>query len=69
MLYLFTDGIPDQLGGPDDSKFSLRRLTDRLASLSHADLDTQMYDIEKDIELWMGQNAQLDDITLLGVRI
>jgi len=69
MLYLFTDGIPDQLGGTDFSKFSLRRLTDRLADVSRNDLESQMYDIEKNIELWMGQNAQLDDITLLGVRI
>ena len=69
MLYLFTDGIQDQLGGPDDSKFSLKRLTDRLAALSSLDLEKQMYDIERDIELWMGDTAQLDDITLLGVRI
>jgi serine phosphatase RsbU (regulator of sigma subunit) len=69
MLYLFTDGIPDQLGGADFCKYSLRRLTDRLAALSSSDLDKQMYDIERDIELWMGDTAQLDDITLLGVRI
>ena len=69
MLYLFTDGIPDQLGGPDFCKYSLRRLTDRLTALSSCDLDKQMYDIERDIELWMGDKAQLDDITLLGVRI
>jgi serine phosphatase RsbU (regulator of sigma subunit) len=49
MLYLFTDGIQDQLGGPDDSKFSLKRLTDRLATLSSLDLEKQMYDIERDI--------------------
>jgi serine phosphatase RsbU (regulator of sigma subunit) len=69
MLYLFTDGIPDQLGGADFCKYSLRRLTDRLAALSSSDLDKQMYDIERDIELWMGDKVQLDDITLLGVRI
>ena len=69
MLYLFSDGIQDQIGGPDFSKFSLKRLTDRLAELSGDSLEKQMYDIEKDIELWMGQSAQLDDITLLGVRI
>ena len=69
MLYLFTDGIPDQLGGADFCKYSLRRLTDRLAALSSSDLNKQMYDIERDIELWMGDKAQLDDITLLGVRI
>ena len=69
MLYLFTDGIPDQLGGADFCKYSLRRLTDRLTALSSCDLDKQMYDIERDIELWMGDKAQLDDITLLGVRI
>ncbi len=69
MLYLFTDGIPDQLGGADFNKYSLRRLISRLAMNCDNGLDKQMYDIEKDIELWMGQNAQLDDITLLGVRI
>jgi serine phosphatase RsbU (regulator of sigma subunit) len=69
MLYLFSDGIQDQIGGPDFSKFSLKRLTDRLAELSGDSLEKQMYDIERDIELWMGDTAQLDDITLLGVRI
>jgi hypothetical protein len=28
-----------------------------------------MYEVERDTELWMGDTAQLDDITLLGVRI
>jgi ABC-type sugar transport system substrate-binding protein len=69
MLYLFTDGIPDQLGGADFNKYSLRRLISHLAMNCDNGLDKQMYDIEKDIELWMGQNAQLDDITLLRIRI
>lgn len=69
MLYLFSDGIQDQLGGPDDCKYSLKRLIDHLTALSGSDLEKQMYEIERDIELWMGDNAQLDDITLLGVRI
>ena len=69
MLYLFTDGIQDQLGGSDLSKFSLKRLTDLLEDMSQLPADKQMFEIEKKVELWMGDNAQLDDITLLGVRI
>ena len=69
MLYLFTDGIQDQLGGPELSKFSLKRLTDLLELMSQLPAVQQMYEIEKKVELWMGNNLQLDDITLLGVRI
>ncbi len=69
MLYLYTDGIQDQLRGTDDSKFSLKRLIEHLENMSGMSLSKQMFEMEKDIELWMGQKIQLDDMTLLGVRL
>ena len=69
MIYLFSDGIQDQVGGSDFSKYSLKRLIDLFTTLYNSPVEKQMFEIEKNVELWMGQVAQLDDITLLGVRI
>jgi serine phosphatase RsbU (regulator of sigma subunit) len=68
-LFLFSDGIQDQIGGVDGSKYTLKRLIDKLCDVCTLDIEKQEFEMEKDIELWMGDYVQLDDITLLGIRI
>jgi serine phosphatase RsbU (regulator of sigma subunit) len=69
MLYLFTDGYPDQFGGDDDRKLSHRRFREDLMSVHHLDVDAQKKLLEDNLAMWMGDGKQTDDICVIGIRI
>ncbi len=69
MVYALTDGMPDQFGGPKGKKFMYKKLKELLISISQNPMQQQKQRIEKEIIEWMGDNEQVDDITLIGVRI
>lgn len=69
MVYALTDGMPDQFGGPKGKKFMYKKLKELLISISTLPLNEQRLRIEKEIMDWMGDNEQVDDITLIGVRV
>ncbi len=68
-LYTFSDGIPDQFGGPKDKKFLTKRLKALL--LEHADLSMQEQKEKVDLAMkeWMQNSVQIDDMLLIGVQI
>jgi PAS domain S-box-containing protein len=68
-LYLFTDGFVDQFGGPEMKKFGSARLKKLIEENHHEKMSVQraMFNIVwKD---WMGDDEQIDDVTLIGIRI
>ncbi len=69
MLYMFTDGFPDQFGGPYDKKYYYKRFKKFLMSISHLPADEQINLLEKEFENWRGNNPQIDDVTILGLRV
>ncbi|MBI2968419.1 MAG: tetratricopeptide repeat protein [Bacteroidetes bacterium] len=69
MLYLFTDGYEDQLGGEKQKKFKSSRLKELLISISGKPLDTQNNILEKTLLEWRGSGEQTDDVTAIGIRI
>jgi len=77
MVYLHTDGIVDQIGGPDYKKISGSRLRKLLLRISHETAEIQHHAIEQEIIEWMNFSDQttgspcdqIDDICILGVRI
>jgi|GEM_PF-1453872 len=69
IFYLLTDGYEDQFGGDNKTKFSSRRLKNLLFSISHLSLSEQLTILEKTHDNWKGSNDQLDDMTILGVKI
>ena len=68
-FYLFTDGIIDQFGGPDNKKFMNWRLKHQLNIMQPHDMEDQQFHLEAEIAAWKGKNEQTDDILILGVRI
>jgi serine phosphatase RsbU (regulator of sigma subunit) len=69
---LLSDGYQDQFGGPKGRrKFGSRRLRELLQSVSHLPMPEQGKILEQQLENWMaeGQQKQLDDISLVGVRL
>lgn len=70
-IYLFTDGLVDQFGGPDNRKFMRTRLKEMLVELNEQkiEMDQQKKEIANAFNDWKGDNSQLDDVLILGLQI
>lgn len=69
MIYTLTDGFPDQFGGPKGKKYMYKHLKETLVKISHSSTSEQLNNIENELESWKGNSEQVDDITLIGIRI
>ncbi|MBO7440481.1 MAG: SpoIIE family protein phosphatase, partial [Bacteroidales bacterium] len=68
-VYLFSDGIQDQTGGDNERKYSFKRLMDFLYEHHTLPMKQQMALFEQDIDSYTGESPQVDDRTLVGIRI
>jgi serine phosphatase RsbU (regulator of sigma subunit) len=68
-LYLFTDGLPDQFGGPKGKKFKYKQLEEILVAYSKNKLSDQEEILRKKFDTWKGNLEQVDDVTVIGLRI
>ncbi len=68
-IYLFTDGFADQFGGPKGKKFMYKQLKELLIHNSHNTMPGQKEILETAFENWKGKLEQIDDVTVLGIRI
>ena len=69
MLYLLSDGYPDQFGGPDGKKFKYRQLKELLCDVSPLSCKEQLRLISEKFDSWKGDNEQIDDVLVIGIRI
>ena len=69
VVYSLTDGLPDQFGGPTGKKFMSKKLKELLLSISQEPMKEQGEKIKVILNDWKGNLEQVDDITLIGVRI
>lgn len=69
-IYLFSDGVTDQFGGPRDKKLTLKRLVENLQKVANEDIELQGKHIEEYIREWTdkGETGQTDDIVLFGIK-
>ncbi|MCX8081463.1 MAG: SpoIIE family protein phosphatase [Bacteroidia bacterium] len=68
-LYLFSDGYPDQFGGPKGKKFMIGKFKKLLLEASKMDVEDQKIYFEKTLDNWQGSHDQVDDILVMGIRI
>ncbi|OFX32750.1 MAG: hypothetical protein A2X08_06805 [Bacteroidetes bacterium GWA2_32_17] len=68
-LYLFSDGFADQFGGPKGKKFMYKQFKEILLTNSQKPMQEQKEILEKAINEWIGVGEQIDDITVLGIKI
>ncbi len=69
VLYVFSDGFPDQFGGPKGKKFKYRPFKELLISISEKPMIEQKDVLDRTIEEWKGDLEQIDDILVIGVAI
>ena len=68
-LYMFSDGYKDQFGGSNNKKFLNKRFKNLILDISEKPLKKQANLIEENLRDWMGNNPQIDDICVMGLKL
>jgi serine phosphatase RsbU (regulator of sigma subunit) len=69
MVYGFTDGIVDQMGGPKGRKLLPKGLKEILLGLATLSCPEQAQKLRTFFAEWKSERHQLDDVTLIGVHL
>ena len=67
-IYMFSDGYGDQFGGPRQKKFMVKNLKEKFVELAPEPMIKQGERLLEAFEEWRGDNAQVDDVTVIGMR-
>lgn len=68
-IYLATDGIPNQIGGPEGKRFRSKQFKELLDTVSTLDLEKQKQIIQNRFEEWKHGYEQIDDVLVWGIRL
>ena len=68
-VYMFTDGFPDQFGGPQGKKFKYRPFKDLLLEVHERPMEEQHKILSLIFEEWKGDLSQIDDVLVIGLRL
>ncbi len=69
VIYTLTDGFPDQFGGSLGKKFMSKKLRELLSKNANLPMEEQRTILENTFTSWVGDLEQIDDVTLIGVRV
>jgi len=71
IYYLFSDGYHDQMGGngAEPLKLMTKGFQKILQRIHLKPMNEQMEILDAEIKDWLGNNDQIDDITVMGIRI
>jgi serine phosphatase RsbU (regulator of sigma subunit) len=68
-IYTLTDGFPDQFGGNKGKKFMSKKLKELLLANVHLSIEEQKELLETTFKNWVGDLEQVDDVTLIGIKV
>jgi len=68
-VYMFTDGFPDQFGGPQGKKFKYRPFKDLLLEVHERPMEEQHKILSLIFDEWKGDLSQIDDVLVIGLRL
>jgi serine phosphatase RsbU (regulator of sigma subunit) len=73
LIYMFTDGYPDQFGGEKSKKFGKQNFKNLLSYISELPMKQQKNALDSNLADWMGaskeETEQTDDILVIGIRL
>lgn len=69
VIYMFSDGVVDQFGGPNDKKLRKENFIEMLMSFQHLSLTYQGELLEQKLKKWQGDRSQLDDMLVIGIKL
>lgn len=69
IIYLITDGYADQFGGPKGKKYKYKQLEDLIVANQNKPLPEQKTMLANSFADWKKEYEQVDDVTLLGLKV
>ncbi len=69
LMYIFSDGYPDQFGGPEEKKFRYKNLQKLLVKNANRPMESQKRELERNFIQWKGNLEQVDDVLIIGIKI
>lgn len=68
-VYIFSDGYADQFGGPKGKKFKYKQMKEIIESIQDKSMQEQGAILDKAFVEWQGNEEQVDDILVIGVKL
>jgi serine phosphatase RsbU (regulator of sigma subunit)/CHASE3 domain sensor protein len=68
-VYIFSDGYPDQFGGPKGRKLMYNRFREYLLDVKDMPIKEQGKELNRRLVHWQGKMDQIDDILVIGLKI
>jgi len=68
-IYLFSDGYPDQFGGPKGKKMKVDRVKQMLEKIHVLSMEEQYKYVKNYFFEWKGDSFQVDDVLFMGLRL
>lgn len=69
VIYILTDGFSDQFGGEKGKKYMIKNLKSLFLQIAHLPMLEQNEMIAAEFDRWKGENEQIDDVCIMGVRV
>ncbi|MDZ7737940.1 MAG: two-component regulator propeller domain-containing protein [Bacteroidales bacterium] len=69
IVYIFSDGYPDQFGGPDGKKLKMVRLKRLLEEIKDLSMEEQHKRVSDYFDEWKGKLEQVDDVLLMAIKV
>lgn len=69
LIYMFSDGYPDQFGGPLGKKFKMVRLKSLLKEIHKKPMEEQYEYVKSTFKLWREDYEQVDDVLFMGIKL
>ncbi len=67
-IFIFTDGLPDQIGGEEGRKYQAGRIRDIIIEKNNFSMKEYYHYFAEDFENWKKGYKQIDDILFIGIE-
>lgn len=68
MIFFFSDGFPDQFGGPQNRKLGTVKIKDAIMNNKDKSMAAIHDALNVEFESWKGEHKQTDDVLLIGIK-
>lgn len=68
-IYFFTDGLPDQIGGPEGKKFNTTKIKEIILKYNNMPMQEIHQVVNNEYRQWKSGYKQIDDVLMIGIRI
>ncbi len=66
-IFFFSDGLTDQMGGPEGLKYSPARVREKLLNNPGFTIKQFNETFRADFDQWKGEEVQIDDVLMIGI--